>query len=323
MLLVKFISPVFFITLFVGAIHCQNDNPTTEPTKSKDTLHFNNEGSANYVSTSYRRTQNDSPKRSVSPHLARIKESKNNTWMRLGFYLSTSLALYFFILFQRKKKENEELKHLASKSEKELKYLNTNFNQALIKKQEEEKKRISKELHDHIGQELLLIKHGLEKGGNKITSKKIQYVIDGVREVSQNLNPVALERLGLKKALESMIDKVGKNTNLVVSHEIQNADNYFNDESSLNIYRIIQESLNNVLKHSDATALKVILITNTKETKIDVLDNGKGFDHDNTNLGLGLYSMKQRASILKGTLEITKVNHKGTRISIVIPKSSN
>ena len=142
---------------------------------------------------------------------------------------------------------------------KSKKIMQERFSQELLVSQEEERKRISKDLHDGLGQRLLLIKNNVLKTKDEDTKKLVETAIDEVRSISRNLHPFQLQELGITKAIEHTVNQIDENTSLFISAEIDNIDNIFSKKQEINLYRIIQESLSNVIKHASAEAGKVVI----------------------------------------------------------------
>lgn len=199
---------------------------------------------------------------------------------------------------------------------------------ALIDTQEAERKRIAKEMHDGIGQSLLMLKNQMKSQWELPDSELgiIEQTIAEVRTISQNLHPYQLERLGLTKALESIIDQLDKHTTLFVSAEIDNIDGDFESDEAINIYRTVQELFSNILKHSGATSAKLLVQRNNSELSIQVFDNGKGFEYNKSysKIGsLGLKTLKERIEMLNGEIKFEVVEPKGTKVDIKLPLKAN
>ena len=198
------------------------------------------------------------------------------------------------------------------------------FAEALIFAQEEERKRIARDLHDGVGQSLLLIKKQLSST-HEVTTENQQLIsdtLDEVRSISQDLHPFQLEKFGLTAAVNEVIHKVEKSTDLFVSKEMDNIDKLLDDKSEINLFRTIQESLNNIVKHSEATAAKISIQKQEKNLLIIIQDNGKGFDHELkivTSKSLGLRTMFERIAAIGGQLKIERGQPKGTKINIQVP----
>lgn len=191
--------------------------------------------------------------------------------------------------------------------------------QKVISIQEEEQMRIAKDLHDGIGQDLMLLKQTLRKNNLELTG--IESIIEDVRKVSRELYPVVLQKMGLKDAIQNLCEQIMEYYPFFVSSEI-NYSNKLSKEIELQIYRIVQEAINNSVKHSLAKAIRVE-ITENKENYLEILikDNGIGFeDKLKTNLikSFGMQTMSQRTKSLGGIINIT-TSSKGSNILVLIP----
>ncbi len=204
----------------------------------------------------------------------------------------------------------------------------TLFSRRLIESQEAERKRIASELHDGLGQNLVVIKNraalGIKKGDDKERvakefnniSESATQALDEVREITNNLRPQLLDRLGLTKAITAMLKKVSDVVE--IESEIDSIDNLFNESEEISVYRIIQESLNNVIKHANAANAIVKIKRTENQILITIEDNGKGFDTSNIKSGLGLVGLKERAQLLNAALLIESKIGKGTAIQVEI-----
>lgn len=195
----------------------------------------------------------------------------------------------------------------------------------LIIRTENERKRISSELHDSIGQSLLLIKNKIFLNSEESNQdlSLVDNAIDEVRSLSQAIHPFQFEKLGLIKSLEYMIDQFQENSHIFYSHEIETQDTDIPKEIGIYIYRIVQECVNNVEKHSHAKACKLEVRLGDKFNIFVIKDNGKGFDlTENSTLltSLGMKTLKERAQIIGGQLEIDSTKNKGTTITLKVPK---
>jgi ligand-binding sensor domain-containing protein/signal transduction histidine kinase len=207
------------------------------------------------------------------------------------------------------------------------------FSRQLIESQETERKRIAAELHDSIGQSLAIIKnraalslsqrddHGRAIEQLDEISMAATFAIDEVREIAYNLRPFQLDRLGLTKALEAMLKRAGSD-GLDFRFQIDQIDNIFSEESEINLYRIVQESIGNIVKHSEATEAAVVVRRAEREIEITVQDNGKGFNSDVGHQsepgqgGFGLVGIAERVRMLRGRLSIHSAPGRGTLINI-------
>jgi signal transduction histidine kinase len=209
------------------------------------------------------------------------------------------------------------------------------FSRELLASQERERKRIAAELHDSIGQRLVVIKNlallRLQNlNGNLVEREQVEEIcteassaITEVREISHDLRPYQLDRLGLTKALRSMVDSVGKASKTVFSASIDDIDDLFTPEFQIGFYRITQECLSNILKHAEATEAKVVVRRSGTRLQLSVSDNGKGFSAGGANTdgrkgGFGLINISERVQLFAGKLEIQSVPMKGATINIDI-----
>lgn len=202
------------------------------------------------------------------------------------------------------------------------KLLHEKFSQELLVLQENERRRISKDLHDGIGQQLLVIKNRLMLAGDDDTKNMVNHTIEEVRGISRDLYPFQLQELGITKAIEYTIDQIDENTTLFISAEIDNIDNIFSKEEEVNIYRIIQESLSNILKHAQAEAGKISIRKFEKNVIISIKDNGNGFDFNEkykNSKSLGLKTLLERTKVLKGQMKVTTKKDSGTVLEFQFP----
>jgi signal transduction histidine kinase/ligand-binding sensor domain-containing protein len=206
----------------------------------------------------------------------------------------------------------------------------TRFTQQLITSQEAERKRIAAELHDGLGQSLVVIKNramlGLSKGEDRervakelgSISESASHALDEVREITNNLRPQLLDRLGLTKALNAMLKKTAGV--IEIECEIDQIDGFFTENEEISIYRIVQESVNNIIKHSNASNARVKIERKGAAVSISIEDNGSGFDPGDTRLGLGLVGLRERSQLLGGELTIHSRSGEGTKIELLIDK---
>ncbi|MBN2867620.1 MAG: sensor histidine kinase [Flavobacteriaceae bacterium] len=202
--------------------------------------------------------------------------------------------------------------------------LQKDFAQDLIKNVETERKRISSELHDSIGHSLLLIKNKvlLSDQPNQGT-KLIDDTIDEVRHISQNLHPFQFEKLGLLASIKTTIKNFQKNSKIFYSEDIDIESLNLAKDKEIFVFRMIQECLNNVEKHSKAKACNVMINNKKDYVLFQIKDNGIGFDiseNSKTLNSLGIKTLKERAQIIGAQLSINSTKGKGTIIQIKVPK---
>ena len=208
------------------------------------------------------------------------------------------------------------------------------FSRQLIASQESERKRIAAELHDSLGQHLLIIKNwaalalrGLS-GANVAKeplaeiSTTASQAIDEVRGISYNLRPYQLEKLGLTTAIQDLVDQTAASSAIRFVTELDRVDGAFPKDAEISIYRMVQESLNNAVRHSQATEARVLVTRQAGSVKITIQDNGRGFTplHGRApepgRNGFGLLGIAERARILGGVAAIQSAPGAGTTISI-------
>ncbi|MFT5019329.1 MAG: signal transduction histidine kinase, partial [Polaribacter sp.] len=200
------------------------------------------------------------------------------------------------------------------------------FSEALIYTQEEERKRIARDLHDGIGQSLLLIKKQMV-ATHETTEDNQQLIteaLEEVRSISHDLHPLQLNQFGLTAAMKDMLSKVEKSSGLFISKELPDIDGLVTEKSEIHIYRTIQEALNNVVKHAQATAVKISCDIGQSEIRITVKDNGIGFENErkiSSAKSLGLRTMSERIASIGGKVIVESALSKGTTITLHFPKS--
>jgi signal transduction histidine kinase len=198
------------------------------------------------------------------------------------------------------------------------------FAEALIYAQEEDRKRIARDLHDGVGQSLLLIKKQLEASHatSMDNQRMITDTLEEVRSISRDLHPFQLEKFGLTTTLNDMVEKVGHASDIFITKEIDPVDGLLSEKAEINVFRTVQEALSNIVKHAEASAAKVTIRQEAGGIFLKIQDNGKGFDHELAvvkSKSLGLRTMYERISSIGGKLKIEKGASKGTVIEIQIP----
>jgi len=208
---------------------------------------------------------------------------------------------------------------------KRKKAIQEEYSQKLLLSQEVERKRISKDLHDSLGQSLLLIKNKISLKSDDKTKELVNNAIEEMRSISRVLHPFQLEDIGITRALQNLIFQLDESyENTFIFGDIDNLKSSLNPNQEVNIFRIVQECLSNIIKHAKAESAKVTLINNTNSITISIRDNGIGFDFSekyNDFKSLGLKTIKERVKFLKGTLKIDSIKEEGTTFTIQIPKT--
>ena len=201
------------------------------------------------------------------------------------------------------------------------KLLQEQFSRRLINGQEEERSRLARELHDSVGQKLMLLSKSANSKNIGNTKALAKDTLEEVRAISRDLHPSNLERLGLTEAINSLVYNVNANTNLFFTEDIDDIDGILPKTSELHVYRIIQETLSNIVKHSGAKAVKMEIRKQDEKINIVVSDNGKGFDFRSKyrNMSLGLKTLLERAKIIGAQLMVDSQINKGTVLKLEIP----
>lgn len=245
------------------------------------------------------------------------------TVMIILFLLSLSVIV-FFVIYQRRLLEQQK-KHQKLESDYQRELLKTS-----ILSQERERNRIAKELHDDVGAMLTTTKLYFDQIAselsptefNSISSKVkgfFEDMIHSVRTISQDLRPMVLERLGLVEAVQSLVQTINESGKIKISFLNHTACN-LPKTGELNLYRIIQELINNTIKHAEASYVKIELQDEEKKLILKYKDDGKGFQNEQIKIhkGLGLKNIESRVSILDGNINFYG-NNGGVKIMIEIP----
>ena len=197
--------------------------------------------------------------------------------------------------------------------------------------EEMERQRLSRELHDGIGQSLIAIKLRLENllyQDRKDTRDSIQelknyfdQIIDDVRRISNNLMPSVLEVFSIPIAFRNLFSETEEHSGLRIHFEAKGNFDDLNKKIKTYLYRLTQEALNNIVKHAEASEVWVSLTRNTDQLTLVIRDNGKGFSPGNVGKegGNGIHNMRERASLLQGRIVIDSVPSKGTTIILNVP----
>ena len=246
------------------------------------------------------------------------------TWWFLAACLTTAMGMTY-LAWQRRVRQLQQARAAQQ-----------TFSRRLIESQEAERKRIAAELHDGLGQRLAIIRSlalmVLSRDGSdpqsseqlRTISSEAGHAFSEVKEISHNLRPHQLDILGLTKAVEGNVRSVATTCPIHLTWEADNIDGVFPAESEINLYRIVQECLSNIVRHSQASEAKVTIRHTEAEIRITVRDNGRGFapgsatDQERRS-GLGLTNIAERARLLGGTAQITSELGVGTEVTVILP----
>lgn len=264
-----------------------------------------------YYQTLYETEKKENELLEKNTNIQLLQKDNESSKKRLIYSGIVLFTLFGMILLYRNR--------MQIKSKKELQ---EQFSRELLFSQEEERRRISKDLHDGLGQRLLLIKNNVVKTKDEDTKKLVETAIDEVRAISRNLHPFQLQELGITKAIEYTVNQIDENTSLFISSEIDNIDNIFSKKQEVNLFRIVQETLSNIIKHADAEAGKVVVKRYPHMVSISIRDNGVGFDFSEKYKNvksLGLKTLFERTKLLNGQMKVQSKKNNGTLIEFQFP----
>jgi PAS domain S-box-containing protein len=230
--------------------------------------------------------------------------------------------------------ERKRMENALRESEHNLRVISAQ----LMAAEEKERSRISRELHDELGQALSILKldvgsimrklqpdQGILQRECKKIRDYIDDVIENVRRLARDLSPAIIEDLGLSIAIRELIDSVSKYYRVESSLQCEEIDNFFSPENKIAIYRIFQESLNNIVKHAHATHIATFIEKQEDHVIFKIKDNGIGFNIQETGLsmrkkrGLGLATISERVKMLGGSFDVKSEKGKGTQVTYIIP----
>ncbi|WP_456387521.1 response regulator [Desulfolithobacter sp.] len=266
--------------------------------------------------------------------------------VQLGLILDQAVQTWVLtkenMLLAEKLRRNNELLQATNEqlrnSEERLRFLSS----ALIKAQENERKRISMELHDELGQSLAAVKLQIKvlqnklHGSSEMSEREINgnleqlrsvldEIIENVRRLSKNLSPVIIDDLGMDAAIENLVLNFSKIYGIRCSFHPCPLGHLFGHDAQRLIYRLIQEALNNVGRHSNARTVDILFLLDGEQLVIRLQDDGDGFDleeieqQDASERGIGLTAMTERTNMLGGTVQIKSEQGQGTLVVFDIP----
>jgi PAS domain S-box-containing protein len=252
----------------------------------------------------------------------------------INLLLGLANDLAYGIMALRVRTQQRRAEEALKESERELRLLTAQ----LLGIQEKERRRVARELHDELGQALTVLKIQLVAIEEQLAPDQrllqanceqmlayIDTVIENVRRLSWDLSPSSLEDLGLSSALGYLVDETCRNHNMACVLEMDEIDHLFSPEIQINIYRIFQESLTNVVKHAGAGRVSVHVKRKDGSVSFMIRDNGGGFNVKQAMSGktdkrsLGLTAMNERARMARGSLQITSRRGRGTTVAWSIP----
>ncbi|MBZ0245407.1 MAG: sensor histidine kinase [Cyclobacteriaceae bacterium] len=237
--------------------------------------------------------------------------------------LLMAVAIILFVVFHQKKMVQEEIKRQNMEIEYQKKML-----KAALESQENERKRVSKDLHDDVGMMLMTMRVSLNSQPNGSSDELMQLVDEtheSVRRISWDLMPSTLDNFGLFQSTQEMCERLSSRDTITVSYTEDGKRLPLDKDQELLIYRIAQEAATNALKHSHASHISVDFQWTKNSLILTVVDDGLGFDLANIKNkvsgrhGLGLYNMENRIALLGGKLTFKNNEPSGTVVSVVLP----
>ena len=241
----------------------------------------------------------------------------------VGTLLTVIVVTLLWVHFLRRRLERQQSAQLA-------------FSRQVLERLEDERRRIAVNLHDSLGQTLMVIKNhallamlrppdepNLRQRLNEISGATSQ-AIDEVRQITHGLRPYQLDRLGLAQAIRASINRASATSSISFATRVEAIDRLFDEDAEIHVYRIVQEAVTNVVKHSGATEAAVVIKRRAETVSLSIRDNGCGFDgakvaNQPQELGYGLSGIAERARILAATLTIDSRPGTGTSLMVEIP----
>jgi signal transduction histidine kinase len=242
--------------------------------------------------------------------------------------LILSIAVFLvltYLLFSRHRLHQKQRWQAEQLRQSELR------SKAIIEAEEKERIRIAQELHDGVGQQLSAVKMNMStlesqlqlsgKEQQQLMSQVIEMVDESVKEVravSHNMMPNALLKAGLGAAAREFLNRIN-GSKLKIELEISGLEERLDNTVEMILFRVLQEIVNNIIKHADASNVNIQIIHHGNEVTMMVEDNGKGFDTKHFDAGLGLRNIQSRIEYLNGTVHFDSYPGKGTTVSVEVP----
>ena len=268
--------------------------------------------------------QNNESEQQAAAETQRIYErAERNVYLFLAAILLVLLATGLYLVQYNRRM----FQQVATLSERR-----SDLAQQLIAMQENTFRYISRELHDEFGQILTAIGAMLQRAGRRVPAvdpklradlKEVQEIaqstLDKVRTLSQALHPSVLEEIGLEAALRQHLPVFEKQTGIQMEYEFSDNGPALDQTVAIHVYRVLQEALNNVARHSKATRASVRLRYSAECTVLEVEDGGIGFHGAGPGSGMGLVSMRERADLVHGRLELLSGKGGGALVRLTVP----
>ena len=298
----------------------------TDPAEARTRIRISLQARQAALSTSVARLlvqNNDTEKQAAAQTQEIYARAGRNVYLFLAAILVVLLATGLYLVQYNRRM----FEQVASLSERR-----SELAQQLIAMQENTFRSISRELHDEFGQILTAIGAMLQRAGRRIPSvdaslrtdlKEVQEIVqstlDKVRTLSQALHPAVLEEAGLEVALQQHLPVFEKRTGIQIAYESTGSGPPLDQSVAIHVYRVVQEALNNVARHSRAPRAAVRLRYSPESVVLEVEDGGVGLANAGHSRGMGLVSMRERAELVHGNLELLKVESGGLLVRLTVP----
>ncbi|MEQ8907841.1 MAG: tetratricopeptide repeat protein [Vicingaceae bacterium] len=255
-----------------------------------------------------------------------LEISQQRNWIIILISGLFGAFLITMVVVQRNKRKSQAEKDAAIIKERDKR------TEAVFSAQEEERKRISKDLHDGVGQQLSGLKMAFQKLSSDLKTsnpeketelEKLTTILhesaDEVRSISHQMMPKALTELGIIEAIDDMLEKSLGSSSISYEFEHFGIDNRLDEKIEVSLYRITQELINNIIKHSEAKKVAVQLFKNKGKVILIVEDNGKGIQKSQVSDGHGLLNIKSRLNSIHGEVNYEPSPQSGTTATVRIP----
>ncbi|HYL94178.1 MAG TPA: histidine kinase [Terriglobales bacterium] len=258
----------------------------------------------------------------------RVGEIYDRVQRQVYIFLTAILIAILLTSLYVMRSNRRRFAHLATLSEQR-----SELAQKLINMQESTLREISRELHDEFGQILTAVGSMLERAKKhapedsplraelREVSEVAQSTLESVRSLSQALHPVMLDEAGLESTVEWYLRTVEKQTGVDISYEKSGAPFAVDGSAGVHVYRVLQEALNNVARHSGARQAWVRLRFEPEALQLEVEDHGKGLSNNGARPGIGLVGMRERAELLQASLEFSQPLEGGTLVRLRVPRA--
>jgi two-component system sensor histidine kinase UhpB len=185
--------------------------------------------------------------------------------------------------------------------------------------QEDERRRVARELHDEVGQALTAAMLRLDRADLDEAREGLRAALEDVRDIARRLRPEALDDLGLSNAVRALVASVARDARLDVTPDIDPDLPSLTAEQELVVYRVAQEALTNAIRHADANVLRLSLTCERDALELRIEDDGRGFDAGQASTAAGIRGMRERALLIRASLHVESAPGQGTVVTLRTP----